>query len=136
MEEIELQEIKSKTTKNVLFLSLRNIGIQSISTLGFFLLTILLGTGDVGLFAVVSESVSILGYFSDIGLAGALIQKKEKVEKVELRTTFTIQQILVFIGLLIIGIFYSKYSVSKGYGPREFWIFASLCFSFVCASLC
>jgi len=135
MEEIELQELKSKTTKNVLFLSLRNIGIQSVSTLGFFLLTILLGTGDVGLFAVVSESVSILGYFSDIGLAGALIQKKEKVEKVELRTTFTIQQILVFIGLLVIGIFYSKYSASKGYGSREFWIFASLCFSFVCASL-
>jgi O-antigen/teichoic acid export membrane protein len=81
MEQIDIQEKKSKTTKNVLFLSLRNFGIQSISTIGFFLLTILLGTGEVGLFAVVAESVGILGYFSDVGLAAALIQKKKKLLK-------------------------------------------------------
>ncbi len=135
MEEIDLQEIKQKTTKNVFFLSLRNIGIQSISTLGFFLLTILLGTGEVGLFAIVAESVGILGYFSDIGLAAALIQKKDKVTKEELRTTFTIQQILVFISLIVIYFVYSKISISKSYGPKEFWIFISLCFSFAVASL-
>ena len=97
MEEINLQEIKEKTTKNVLFLSLRNIGIQSISVVGFFLLTVLLGRAEVGLFAVVAESVSILGYFSDIGLAAALIQKKDEIKKEHLQTTLTIQQILVFI---------------------------------------
>jgi len=94
MAKINLQEIKQKTTKNVLFLSLRNIGIQSISTVGFFLLTILLGTAEVGLFAIVAESVGILGYFSDVGLAAALIQKKSEVKKKELQSTFTIQQIL------------------------------------------
>jgi len=135
MEEIDLQEIKHKTTKNVLFLSLRNIGIQGISIIGFFLLTILLGVGDVGLFSIVSESVSVLGYFSDIGLAAALIQKKTEVKKEELQTTFTIQQLLVLIALIVIYFVYSKVSVSKGYGSKEFWIFISLCFSFVCASL-
>jgi O-antigen/teichoic acid export membrane protein len=135
MEEINLQEIKQKTTKNVLFLSLRNIGIQSISLIGFFLLSILLGIGEVGLFAIVAESVSILGYFSDIGLAAALIQKKDEVKKEELQTTFTIQQILVFISLIVIYFVYSKISVTKNYGSREFWIFISLCFSFVAASL-
>ena len=135
MEEIDLQEIKQKTTKNVLFLSLRNIGIQSISTIGFFILTILLGTGEVGLFAIVAESVSILGYFSDIGLAAALIQKKDEVKKEELQTTFTIQQLLVFISLVLVYFIYSKISLSKGYGSKEFWIFISLCFSFVAASL-
>ena len=135
MEEIDLQEIKNKTTKNVLFLSLRNIGIQSISIIGFFLLTILLGIGEVGLFAIVAESVSILGYFSDIGLAAALIQKKNEVTKEELQTTFTIQQILVVISLIVIYFVYSQISLTKGYGSKEFWIFISLCFSFVAASL-
>ena len=135
MEEINLQEIKEKTTKNVLFLSLRNIGIQSISIIGFFLLTILLGRGEVGLFAIVAESVSILGYFSDIGLAAALIQKRDEIKKEHLQTTFTIQQILVFISLIIVFFVYSKISVSKNYGSAEFWIFLSLCFSFVAASL-
>lgn len=135
MEEINLQEIKQKTTKNVLFLSLRNIGIQSVSLIGFFLLTILLGRGDVGLFAVVAESVAILGYFSDIGLAAALIQKKDEIKKEDLQTTFTIQQILVFISLIVVYFVYSQISLSKGYGSKEFWIFISLCFSFAAASL-
>ena len=133
--EIDIQELKHKTTKNVLFLSLRNVGIQAISIVGFFLLTLLLGTGDVGLFAIVSESVSILGYFSDIGLAAALIQKKAEIKKEDLQTTFTIQQILVLIALIAGCFAFSKYSSIKGYGSREFWIFISLCFSFVCASL-
>ncbi|MDD4026867.1 MAG: oligosaccharide flippase family protein [Candidatus Shapirobacteria bacterium] len=135
MEEIDLQEIKKKTTKNVFFLSVRNMGIQSVSIIGFFLLTILLGTAEVGLFAIVAESVGILGYFSDIGLAAALIQKKDEVKKEELQTTFTIQQILVFVSLIVIYFVYSKISFTKGYGSKEFWIFLSLCFSFAAASL-
>jgi O-antigen/teichoic acid export membrane protein len=135
MEQVDIQEIKQKTTKNVVFLSIRNIGIQAISTLGFFILSVVLGTGEVGLFAIVAESVGILGYFSDVGLAAALIQKKDKVTKSELQTTFLIQQILVLISLIVAGILFSKVSSSKVYGPKETWIFISLCFSFVVASL-
>lgn len=135
METIDLQEIKHLTTKNVLFLSLRNIGIQAVSVIGYFILTILLGTGEVGLFAIVSESVGILGYFSDIGLAAALIQKKDKISKAELQTTFVIQQILVFLCLVTIAIVFSRIVPVKGYGSKEIWIFISLCFSFVAASL-
>jgi len=135
MEQIDIEEIKQKTTNSVLFLSLRNIGIQLISTIGFFLLTVLLGTGEVGLFAIVSESVGILGYFSDVGLAAALIQKKESPTKSELQTTFIIQQILVILCLTVIVFVFNKISLDKGYGSKEFWIFASLCFSFFVASL-
>jgi len=135
MEQIDIEEIKQKTTSSVLFLSLRNIGIQAVSVLGFFILTLLLGTGEVGLFAIVAESVGILGYFSDIGLAAALIQKKDKVEKSDLQTTFFIQQILVIICLVVISIVFHNISVTKSYGSKEFWIFVSLCFSFFAASL-
>ncbi|MBU1117726.1 oligosaccharide flippase family protein [Patescibacteria group bacterium] len=135
MEAKEINHIKSQTTHNVLFLTLRNFGIQGISTLGFFLLTILLGTGDVGLFAIVAESIGILGYFSDVGLASALIQQKKEPSKTSLRTTFTIQQILVFSCLVVVSIIYPRLSTAKGYGPRELWIMLSLCYSFAIASL-
>lgn len=135
MAAIDIDQIKQKTTISVVFLSLRNIGIQAISTVGFFLLTILLGTGEVGLFAIVAESVGILGYFSDVGLASALIQQKEKVTKEELQTTFVIQQFLVFAALLIVFLIYPRISLAKGYGPKEMWILISLCFSFAAASL-
>lgn len=134
MEEINFEEIKEKTKKNIIFLSFRNIGIQAISTLGFFMLTILLGTGEVGLFAIVSESVGILGYFSDVGLASALIQQKTEVTKEELRTTFLIQQFLVLTSLLIVFIIYPKISTVKNYGLKEMWIIISLCFAFLSAS--
>ena len=135
MEEINLEEIKQKTTVSVVFLSLRNLGIQGVSIIGFFLLTILLGTGEVGLFAIVAESVGILGYFSDIGLASALIQQKDEVTKDELQTTFLIQQILVIISLIIFSFIFSKITFSKSYGSKEIWIFISLCFAFFAASL-
>ena len=135
MDEINIQEIKHKTTANVVFLSFRNIGIQAIAIIGFFILSILLGTGEVGLFAIVAESVGILGYFSDIGLASALIQKREEITEKELRTTFLIQQLLVFLSLIVVAAIYPKISISRHYGPKEFWILISLCYAFAAASL-
>lgn len=135
MEEADIQKIKDKTRAGVFFLTLRNFGIQGISTIGFFILSILLGTGEVGLFAIVAESVGILGYFSDVGLASALIQKKGKVSKEDLRTTFFIQQLLVISSLIVVSIVFSRLSQAKGYGPKELWILISLCYSFLVASL-
>lgn len=135
MDQIDLQEIKQKTTHNLLFLTLRNFGIQGVSFLGFFLLTLLLGRAEVGLFAIVAESIGILGYFSDIGLAGALIQKKGKVTTEELRTTFFIQQLLVLSSLTVLAILYPSVSHNLNFGDKEKWILISLCFSFIAASL-
>lgn len=131
MDEIDIEKIKHKTGLNVIFLSIRNIGIQAVSIVGFFLLSVLLGTADVGVFAIVSESVSILGYFSDIGLAAALIQQKTEITKNEMQTTFTIQQILVAIALIIAAIICR----SRNLGTNELWIVVALCFSFAAASL-
>lgn len=135
MASVNIEEIKSNTTKSIFFLSLRNFGIQAVSTIGFFLLTLILGTGEVGLFAIVSETVAILGYFSDVGLASALIQQKEEIDEISLKTTFTIQQVLVFIALIIVIILYPSVASYKNYGFKETAIFASLCFSFFMASL-
>lgn len=129
MEEFNLEEIKSKTTASVIFLSLRNIGIQFIAFFGFFLLTKYLKVSEIGLFGLVVEIIGILAYFSDIGLAAALIQQKEEVSIKELRTTFLIQQFLVFFGLIIFFLL----------NQNNFYQYPTLilafCFSFICASL-
>lgn len=135
MVKTEIEGLKSQTTHNVFFLTLRNFGLQGISTLGFFILTLLLGTGEVGLFAIVAESIGILGYFSDIGLASALIQQRREPSLKALRTTFSIQQFLVLLCLLAVAVFYPPFAAAKGYGSKEMWILLALCFSFVAASL-
>ncbi len=93
--EIDLATVKGRAIRGIAALTGRTFLLQIISFAGFFLLTIFLGKAEVGLFFAISELVAILGYFSDIGLAGALIQKKEKPTIKDIRSTFTIQQALV-----------------------------------------
>ncbi len=54
------------------------------------------------MFIIVSALIDILGYFSDVGLAAALIQKKEKPTIKEIRSTFTIQQCLVLFIIIVL----------------------------------
>lgn len=93
--EIDLATVKGRAIKGVVALTGRTFFLQIVAFLGFFALTIFLGTAEIGLFFAISELVAILGYFSDIGLAAALIQKKEKPDLKGIRSTFTIQQGLV-----------------------------------------
>lgn len=133
--EIDLQTVKKRTVRGVLTLTGRTFILQIVSFLGFFVLTILLKTEEFGLFFAVSELVAIMGYFSDIGLAAALIQKKETPTEGDIRSTFTIQQtlvvILVLIALLLTPFFKSFYNIPNN-GIFLLW---ALIFGFFMASL-
>lgn len=98
---LEFQEVKRRSVSGVLALISRTFMIQIISFVATLALTIFLDPNTYGVFYLVSSVVNFLGYFSDIGLAAALIQKKEGITKEDLATTFTIQQILV-VSLLVL----------------------------------
>lgn len=98
---LEAQEVKRRSVSGVLALISRTFIIQIISFVATLALTIFLDPGTYGIFYLVSSVVNFLAFFSDIGLAAALIQKKERITKEDLATTFTVQQILV-ISLLVI----------------------------------
>jgi O-antigen/teichoic acid export membrane protein len=69
-------------------------------------LTILLEPSTLGIFFVVSAFINLFVYFSDIGLAAALIQKKEEPTKLDLATTFSIQQ-AIMLALVLTGLLFS-----------------------------
>jgi O-antigen/teichoic acid export membrane protein len=102
--EIDLLTVKGRAIKGVAALTGRTFFLQIISFVGFFLLTIFLGKAEIGLFFAISELVAILGYFSDIGLAAALIQKIQKPTIKDIRSTFTIQQALVLTLVVLVFI--------------------------------
>lgn len=108
---------------------------QLISSVLVFILAGVVDARTFGVFIVVSASISFLTYFSDIGLAAALVQKKEKVTKEDLTTTFTIQQILV-IALIVIG-FLSTQFVSSFYDldKQGTLLFQAFLLSFFLSSL-
>src|SRR3989338_7887516 len=96
MEDLSVELVKNRAIKGAAILTVRNILIQAVSFFSIALLTFLLEPQDYGVFFIVSAVVSFLAYFGDIGFAASLIQKKEKLQDIELRTIFTAQQILVF----------------------------------------
>src|SRR3989344_2658852 len=102
--EISLEAVKSRAVKGVVVLTGRTFILQIVSFSAWFFLSVFLDAREIGVFFIVSAVVNFLRYFSDIGLAAALIQKKEKVEELDLRTTFTVQQILVILLLIVLFI--------------------------------
>lgn len=134
-EELNLAAVKNRAVKGVVFLSGRMFLLQAISFFGFFLLTVFLGKEEIGLFFAVSELVALLGYFSDVGLAAALIQSKEKPTIQEIRSTFTIQQVLV-VSLLAIVLILTPW-LKNFYHIEQAGLFllGSLLFGFFMSSL-
>jgi O-antigen/teichoic acid export membrane protein len=65
-----------------------------------FTVTYLLSPTIFGIYILTLSMISILNYFSDIGLAGSLIQKKEITHE-DIHTTFTVQLSLIATSVLI-----------------------------------
>lgn len=93
--ELTIEVIKKRAVKGIVALTGRTLFLQAINFLAFIFFSLFLKAEEYGTFIVVSAAINFLAYFSDIGLAAALIQKKESPERRDLTTTFTIQQILV-----------------------------------------
>ena len=133
--DVDLTTVKARTVSGIVTLISRSFLLQFVATGGFLALSIFLGRPEIGLFIAVNDLVSILGYFSDIGLAASLIQKKDQVTITDLRTTFTIQQIIVLLLLLLtLGVspwIFSFYHISN----NGTWFFYSLLAAFFLASL-
>lgn len=100
--EISLETVQSRTVKGIVALTGRYFVLYIITLVAQGFLGALLTTSQFGIFGIVSAIVNFLVYFSDVGLAASLIQKKEKVTEEDLKTTFTIQQILVLTLLIVI----------------------------------
>ncbi|MDO8488367.1 MAG: oligosaccharide flippase family protein, partial [bacterium] len=133
--DVDLSTVKVRTVSGIATLISRSFLLQLVSTGGFLLLSIFLGRPEIGLFIAVNDLVSILGYFSDVGLAASLVQKRDKVSLTDLRTTFTIQQSIV-VSLIVVTLFLSPWLRSYyQIGGNGAWLLYSLLGAFFLASL-
>lgn len=133
--EVDLETVKGRAVKGVVALTGRTFLLQIISFFGFFFLTVFLGRAEIGLFFAISELVAILGYFSDIGLAAALIQKKEKPELKDIRSTFTIQQGLVLTLIILVFLLTPWLKGFYNISQAGIWLLWALTVGFFLASL-
>lgn len=135
MEEIDIAAITKKSIHGIFALTTRTFFIQVVSLSANFLLTIYLAPSIFGIYFVVSAAIAFLSYFSDVGLAAALIQKKDQISNEDLKTTFTIQQGLV-LSLVLLALYFSS-AIGNFYHLQNdgVLLFQALVISFFLSSL-
>ncbi|MDP3954753.1 MAG: oligosaccharide flippase family protein, partial [bacterium] len=131
MEELDVKTIAKRSVNGVVALISRTFIIQLIS----LLLTVFLSPSIYGVFFVVSAIIPFLSYFSDIGLAAALVQKKEPVTDDDLKTTFTIQQTLVVTIVVIAFLLSDKIATFYRLEAVGIQLFQALVIAFFLSSL-
>lgn len=96
-----MDNLKKKTIISTLSLFFQGGYSAVLGLIANLVLTILLTPEIFGIYFTVLSLIAILNYFSDIGLAASLIQKKEIKDK-EVSTVFTVQQLLI-LSIILIG---------------------------------
>ncbi len=99
---LQVEDIKKRSMRGAISYVIRSLFLQGIGVLSYFLLSALLSTTDFGIYGIVVSISSFFTIISDIGLAASLIQKKEAPTVRDLRTVFTVQQILAWIVCVLI----------------------------------
>lgn len=131
----DISVISRHSALSMISLTGRTAFLQIVAFIATLFLTVFLSPPVFGIFFIVSGIVAFLNYFSDVGLAAALIQKKEPITDSDLRTTFTIQQILV-LALVFISLGISDQLVKfYGFDSEGQLLFKALVFAFFLSSL-
>lgn len=94
---MDTKDISQKLTAGFISLTARRAALLLISFLTInVILARILPVYMIGIFDIANSILAFFAFFSDIGLAGALIQKRD-ISTEDLSTTFTIQEILAVI---------------------------------------
>ncbi len=130
------QDLKSKSLAGIGSLLRRQVFVYGFFFLGNIVLARILVPQLFGIYAIVSFVVQFFSTFSDVGIGAALIQKKDKLNNEELSTLFWLQQMLVFI--VVILVFLTAPLVLRIYTtipPESVWFIRVMALSFLFTSL-
>ena len=133
--EISVETVKKRSVAGVMVLTGRTFILQIIGLVAQLFLFAYLGRYEFGVFAIVSAVINFLVYFSDIGLAAALIQKKETPTDIDLKTTFFVQQFLVLCLIILVFILSKPITVHYSLSTDGLFLLYALAFSLLFSSL-
>lgn len=127
-------QLKKNTVLSTLSLFFQSGYSALLGLTANIILTVILSPRIFGIYITVLSIIALLNYFSDIGLAASLVQKKEVTDD-DVKTTFTVQQTLIifiiFIGLLSSSFIKKFYNLPED-GIHLYW---ALLFGFFVSSL-
>ena len=134
--ELSVTDVKKRAVTAFFSLTARQVFLRAM---GFVTINVILASilpvSTLGIFNIAQSIITFFAYFSDVGLGASLIQKKEKITHDDIRTTFTIQQGLVFIISFIIIVFAPQISSFYELDQSGMWLVRVLAFAFFLTSL-
>jgi len=130
-----LQDIKKKTVGGAISYFARTIVLQGIGLFSVVILSWYFTPEDFGIYGLVIPIVGLLTFFSDVGLAASLIQKKSNPSRKDYVTAFTVQQLLSWLIVMVVLIILATGKIQAKTGAPGQWILLSLAIAFPLASL-
>jgi O-antigen/teichoic acid export membrane protein len=131
----EVSDIKRRSVSGVISYTVRtflNYGVALLAQIAF---TLLLSPEEYGVYFIVTAMIGIFTFLSDVGLAATLIQKKAEPTVQEMRTTFTVQQVLASVIFVLVVLLTPYWQATQNFGSKELWLLYALAASFWFASL-
>ena len=121
--------LKQRSVTGAIAFVLRTFAIQIIGILASIALSVLFSAEEFGIYYVVTALIGLFTFFSDVGLAAALVQKKDTPTVTELRTIFTVQFGLALgIFLMVVALTPVWHNLLHCNGPAYFyctpWLFS------------
>ncbi len=132
---MKIKELKKKTITGVGVFFVQTIFLNLLGLITNFVLMFYFTQEDFGIYGFVIQIIGLLNFFSDIGLASSLIQKKQEPTEADYQTVFFIQQVLSWTIVIVIFLILKTNFVYNKVGAVGNWILVSLAFSFPLASL-
>ena len=133
--ELRFDIVKHRSAIGVASFLTRMVFLQLVTVVASVFVSRFLGPFAFGVYGIVANFVLLFVYFSDVGLAAALVQKKDKLKRSDLVTTFTIQQVLVLGLILIIFLALPLVQPWLKFGQDGLWLGRALAISLFLASL-
>lgn len=134
--QLSYAEIKKRIISSFMSLTARQVVLRAIAFISLnIILAKILPVETLGIFNIATAVITFFAYFSDVGLAASLIQKKEEVTREDIKTVFTIQQVLVTVISLIIVIIAPSLGGFYNLNNDGIWLIRVLGLSFFLTSL-
>jgi len=131
----EIKSIKKRSVTGAISYFMKTALLQFLGLTTAFILSAFLDPEDFGVYGYVTQIIGLLIFFSDIGLAASLVQKKEEPTLTDYQTAFTVQQALSWFIVLMVLIITQTGLVQNKVGVDGVWIMLALAISFPLASL-
>lgn len=129
-----IQQVKARSVRGVISYSFRSFWLYGLGLVAAAVLSAFLSPAEFGVYFLVTATIGLFTFLSDVGLAATLVQKKTAPTVEEMRTTFTVQQFLsILIAVILVGL--TPYWQARGFGAKELMLLYALSGSFFLASL-